>query len=148
MRLMHMILVSFGNSVSTFCDILTLAVRCNPVRHTYVRLLHICVLIECWLFRHRAVFRRTQSPCRDAAVCRLDRRNVYDTSGGLADRWLGQLCALATATYIRHFHLRSKVGPTRSLVRYLCGWVPVAYIRGLFFFQPPMGYKKRQIDIT
>jgi hypothetical protein len=21
-------------------------------------------------------------------------------------------------------------------------------IRGLFFFQPPMGYKKRQIDIT
>jgi hypothetical protein len=34
MRVMPTILVSFVNYVITFCDILTLAVRCKPVRHT------------------------------------------------------------------------------------------------------------------
>ena len=73
------------------------------------------------MYRHRAVFRRTPSPCRDAPVSRLDRRHVSDTCVGLADRWLGQLRALATATYTRHFHLRPKVGLTASLAHY-CMW--------------------------
>jgi len=34
MRVIHTILISFGKSVSTFCNILTHAVRCKPVRHT------------------------------------------------------------------------------------------------------------------
>jgi hypothetical protein len=34
MRVMHTILVSFGNSVIIFCDILIFTVRSKPVRHT------------------------------------------------------------------------------------------------------------------